>query len=267
MKLNLIRPLVCFDLETTGVNSQTDRIVEYAFVKVYPDGSRDSLCNLINPEMPIPAGATAVHGIEDQDVSDSPTFHEDAAKVINFIFGCDLAGFNLLAFDIPLLYHEFNRAGISWDHLAHHIVDAGNLFKIMEPRTLEAAVKLYAGRDHNTAHEAMGDAEATIDVLAGQLDRYQGLPATVEELALHTNHGRKRADVTGKFIVNEQGEYVLNFGQNRGQLARDNPSFLNWVLQRDFPGDVHAICREILYPVRPANSPSMVNNPDDDLPF
>jgi DNA polymerase-3 subunit epsilon len=251
MRLQLSRPLVFFDLETTGKDTQTARIVQYALVRILPDCTRDNICELVNPGMPIPEESSAVHGITDDTVKDLPTFKEHAQFVLDFITGSDLAGFNLCAYDVPVLYHEFARAGINWDHRAHHVIDAGNLFKIREQRTLSAAVQFYTGEAMHDAHDALADTEATVNVLEGQLDLYDDLPATVEELALITNWGLKRADVTGKFTVNEAGDYVINFGANKGSLAKECRDYLGWMLSKDFSPDALSICREVLNPPKP----------------
>lgn len=250
MRLVSNRPLVVFDLETTGTNASEDRIVEFAATKFLPAGGTQSVHYLVNPGRPIPAEASAVHGITDEKVKDAPHFSHYAETIAEFIEDSDLCGFNILLFDVPCLFHEFARSGYDWPHHRHQMVDVGNLFKIREPRTLSAAHNFYCGTPHEGAHSAAGDVKATAYVLQGMLQRYEDLPGAVDLLALASNYGKKRADITCKFTVNEAGEYVLNFGPNRGHLAANHPDYLQWMLSKDFPDDALAICEEILYPVR-----------------
>lgn len=270
MKIKLNRPIAFFDLEATGLNLQEDRIVEIGICKLFPDGSRESKTRRINPEMPIPPSCTAIHGISDEDVKEQPTFKEIAAGLLKFIEGCDIAGYNSNHYDLPLLYNEFQRAGIIWDYHAFLKIDVGNLFKIKESRTLSAAVQFYCNRDMENAHSAEADINATVDVFLAQLDRYDDLPESLEELELFTNHGKKFLDLSGKFTFDDDGDVVFNFGPERGKKAIENISLVNWILGKDFPKDTKDVCYDILNGVYNKEKPALsIENTDDDsdLPF
>ena len=172
MKLNLKNPLVFFDLETTGVNIATDRIVELCYIKVYPNGNEESKSMRINPEMHIPEASSAIHGIYDEDVKDCPTFKQIARELANAIEGCDLAGFNSNRFDIPMLAEEFLRAEVDFDMTRRKFIDVQNIYHKLERRTLSAAYKFYCGKDLENAHSALADTQATYEVLQAQLDKY-----------------------------------------------------------------------------------------------
>ena len=250
MKLKLTRPLCTIDLETTGTKVDTDRIVQISIIKLYPDDRpREVKTRYINPEMPIPAEATDIHHITNEIVKDQPTFKQIAKGLYEFIKGCDIASYNGNTFDIPLLYNEFWRAGFHWNTEDILFIDACSNFKIKEGRALEDAVLFYCGDQHVNAHDAQYDAEATLSVLEGQLEMYGDLAEmSIEELALFSNYGNKRADIHNKFVVNQNGEYVVNFGQHIGKLAKDEIGFINWMTdpQRNFSPDTLRICKIIL---------------------
>jgi len=246
MKLKLTRPLAFFDLEATGTNRENDRIVEIAICTILPLGGRQTVSYLINPEMPIPAESTAIHGISDTDVADKPTFNELAPALFDILKDCDVAGFNSNNFDVPMLFNHFLRAGLYWDYSQFKMVDAGNLYKIKEPRTLSAAYQFYCGEELENAHSAKADIWATVDVFEAQLEMYNDLPDNVDELALLTNHGKKILDLSGKFGYNEKGEVIFNFGQHKGKLASENLDYVSWMYSRDFPQDTMKVCAELL---------------------
>ena len=247
MKIQLLRPIAFIDLECTGTNRETDRIVEIAICKLHPDGSRENKRRLINPGIPIPPVTTEIHGITDEMVKEAPTFRDIAKGLLELLEGCDIGGFNSNAFDCPMLFNEFARAGIYWDYTQFKMIDVGNLFKIREPRTLSAAVKFYTGNDLENAHSAEADINATVDVFLSQLDRYPDLPDNVEELALISNHGRPVLDLSGKFSLNEKGEIILNF-KYKGERAEDHLDFIEWMYYKaDFPADTRKICEELLF--------------------
>lgn len=235
------RPVVIFDLEATGTDIAADRIVEFAAVKL-----PNPLVNIINhapqlvfrcnPEIPIPAEATAVHGITNEDVSGLPPFRERAREVLAFIDGCDLAGFNLSNFDVPLLWEEFWRAEIEWDLVSQaNIIDAGTLFKKREPRTLAAALKFYCGEELTNAHEALSDVIATASVLSAQLRRYDLGGKDRAELAAETAMDR-RVDLAGKIVRRESdGVPVYNFGKVKGTPVLEDLGFARWMMMRNFP--------------------------------
>jgi DNA polymerase-3 subunit epsilon len=244
MLTSLIRPLVFLDLETTTNIVKDARIVQYYFRKFYPSGDIEMIDSYVNPTVPITEAATKVHGLTNEQVSAFPTFKERAAEVLEFIKGCDIVTYNGNSFDIPILYFEFVGAGIDWDYSDVHFIDACNIFKINEPRDLANAYKHYTGKTLVGAHNADNDVDATVQVFVHQMDKY-GLSWDMEELALYSNYGQKRADITGKFTVVE-GEYVINFGKNKGVKASQCREYLRWMLSSDFPSDARRICEKIL---------------------
>ena len=242
MKLKLKRPIVFFDLETTGVNITTDRIVEISIVKVSPghEDTPEVKCRRINPERPIPAEATAVHHITDADVADAPTFRQIAHSLADFIRGCDIAGFNSNRFDIPLLDEEFSRAGVDFDFHKARFIDVQTIFHKQEPRTLVAAYKFYCGKDLVGAHGAQADTLATYEVLLAQLERYDSLPTDVEGLSAYATPNRN-VDLMGRLIYDDQDREVINFGKYKGHVATEvlarDPGYYNWIQQGDFSND------------------------------
>ncbi len=248
MKLNLQNPLVFFDLETTGTNIITDRIVEISFLKVWPNGNEESKTMRINPEMHIPEEATAVHGIKDEDVKDCPTFKEVARTLAADIQGCDLAGFNSNRFDIPLLAEEFIRAGVDIDLTRHRFIDVQVIFHKMEQRTLSAAYQFYCGKNLDDAHTAEGDTRATYEVLKAQLDRYPQLKNDVQSLSAFSSFTRN-VDFAGRMIYNDKGEEVFNFGKYKGQLVTEvlkrDPGYYGWIQSSDFSLNTKAVLTRI----------------------
>ena len=248
--LSLDRPLIFFDLETTGIDPATDRIVEISALRVAPDGTRESRTRRINPERPIPPGATAIHGIRDEDVRDEPTFRQIARGLLEFLADADLAGFNVLRFDLPLLDREFRDCGLDLGVARRRVVDAMTIFHRMERRDLGAAVSFYLGRSHEGAHAAEADVAATAEVLEAQLERYPDLPRAVEELDAWMRGGRTDGvDRSGKFVW-KSGEVVLAFGKHQGKklhrVAREDPGYLEWVSRSDFPEDAKRVASEAL---------------------
>ena len=238
MELNLKKPLVFFDLETTGVNVTHDRIIEISYIKVYPNGKEEEKTLRLNPEMPIPAEATAIHHITDDDVRGKPTF-KDVAKDLDKVFeGCDIAGFNSNKFDIPLLVEEFLRAGINFDVSKRKFIDIQTIFHKMEQRTLVAAYKFYCGKNLEEAHSANADTRATYEVLKAQLDRYGNLENDVDFLSKFSSQNRN-VDLAGRIILNADDKEIFNFGKYKGQLVtevlRRDPGYFSWILQGDFP--------------------------------
>lgn len=249
MKLQLERPIVFLDIEATGLSTETDRIVELAMCKIMPDNTRITKCYRYNPGMPIPPATTEIHGISDEDVKDKPFFHQHAKGISEFIAGCDLAGFNSNRFDVPMLYTELARAQIFLDYQSINLLDVGNIFKIKEPRTLEAAVKFYCDKELENAHSAEADILGTVEVFLGQLEKYQDLPQNMAELALFSNYGSPILDLQGKFTRNPEGVILLNFGKYKGEPAADHPDFLDWMVNKaTFPRDTVEVAMGILYP-------------------
>ncbi|WP_298527867.1 3'-5' exonuclease [uncultured Porphyromonas sp.] len=239
MKLHLQRPIVVFDLETTGVQITRDRIVEISILKVHPDGEQETKTRRINPEMPIPKEATAVHGITDADVADCPTFAQVARSLYSWIEGCDIAGFNSNRFDVPMLVEEFLRSGIPVDFDDRHFIDVQTIYHKMERRTLEAAYKFYCSKTLENAHSAEADTRATFEVLEAQLDHYpEELTNDVAALAEFSSYGR-RVDFAGSLAFNDQDEIVINFGKYKGvpvtEVFRRDSGYYSWVMGAQFP--------------------------------
>lgn len=237
MKLNLKNPLIFFDLETTGVDVSKDRIVEICYIKVFPDGSEKEYTRRINPGMHIPEGASAVHGIYDDDVKGCPLFREVAKEIAADFEGCDLAGFNSNRFDLPMLAEEFLRAQVDIDLTRHHAIDVQVLYHKREPRTLSAAHKFYCGSEFDNAHSALADTRATYEVLKAQLDHYSDMENDVAALAKESSFTRN-VDFAGRFIYDDAGREVFNFGKYKGEsvavvLQRD-PGYYGWMMNGDF---------------------------------
>lgn len=237
MKLHLTRPIVFFDLETTGTNINTDRIVEISVIKLMPDGRVSSKTRRINPEMPIPAEATAVHHITDEDVANEPTFRQVANSLAQLMGGCDIAGFNSNRFDIPLLDQEFIRAKVDFDFSKARFVDVQTIYHKKEPRTLTAAYKYYCGKDLTEAHSALADTQATMEVLLAQLEKYDDLPNEISALSEFASNNRN-VDLMGRLIFDEQGREVINFGKYKGRLAEEvlekDMGYYSWIMNGDF---------------------------------
>jgi DNA polymerase-3 subunit epsilon len=241
-RLRLSRPLVVFDLE--------DRIVEISTLRLAPDGTRETRTRRINPERPIPPGATAVHGIRDEDVRDAPTFRQVARSFVSFLEGADLAGFNVLRFDLPLLDREVRDCGLDLGLSARRVVDAMVIFHRKEPRDLSAAVSFFLGREHTGAHSAEADVVATADLLDAQVARYPDLPDSVDELDAWIRPVPPGAvDRQGKFVWRD-GEIVFAFGRYEGRslrrVATETPDYLQWIVGSDFPDDARALVSDAL---------------------
>ncbi len=238
MPLKLSRPIIFFDLETTGTNVTHDRIVEISTIKIMPDGAEVERTRRINPEIPIPAEATAVHHITDTDVADQPTFRQIAKSLAEMFENCDIAGFNSNRFDIPLLLEEFNRAGVAFDISKAKFIDVQTIFHKREPRNLVAAYKFYCGKDLDGAHAAANDTRATLEVLKAQLDRYSDLPTDVKGLSEYSSHTRN-VDIMGRLVYDDNKVEIINFGKYKGQPAeevlRKDPGYYSWIQQGDFP--------------------------------
>ena len=248
MNLNLKRPIVFFDLETTGVDTAKDRIVEISMVKVMPNGDEITRTRLINPQMHIPEQATAIHNITDEMVRDEPTFAQIAKSLAQFIDGCDFGGFNSNRFDLPMLVEEFLRAGVDVDFKRCKFIDVQNIFHKMEQRTLVAAYKFYCDKDLTDAHSAEADTRATYEVLKAQLDRYSELQNDVAALAEFSSRG-ETVDYAGRIVYNDKGEEVFNFGKYKGvkvsEVFQREPSYYDWMMNGDFPLYTKKVITEI----------------------
>jgi DNA polymerase III subunit epsilon len=248
LELKLRRPLAFIDLETTGINISTDRIVEISVLKINPNGKEEWMSTRINPEMPIPPKSTAIHGITDQDVADSPTFKEIAKKLTAFLDGTDLAGYNAIKFDIPVLAEEFLRVNIDFNFRKRKYVDPQVIFHKKEQRTLSAAYLFYCNRELENAHSSKADTQATYEVLKSQLDRYNDLENEVEKLADFSSFN-DIVDFAGRIIYDEKGIEIFNFGKHKGKpvekVFREEPSYYSWMMNGDFPLYTKKILTEI----------------------
>jgi len=252
MKLTLEKPLAFFDLETTGVRIGHDRIIQIGIVRLLPSGERERYQSLVNPEMHIPAEATEVHGITDADVADAPLLDTLAPTLLEELNGCDLSGFNLLRFDIPFLAEELHRVGVEWDSSKLRVVDVQRIYHKMEPRNLGAALKYYCGREHDGAHDALADVEATADVLLAQLERYpEGLEGTIDFLGTMSGDRQRSPDAAGKLTFDDKGNICLSFGKYKGwsleNIGRNDPGYLQWLMTKaELPGSTLSIMRNVL---------------------
>ena len=248
-KVKLERPLVFFDLETTGTNITKDKIVEISLLKVYPDREEvRSYSQRVNPERHIPEEATAVHHITDDDVKDAPKFREIAQGIAQTFKGCDIAGFNSTKFDLPLLCEEMARANVLFDLRNVNLIDVQTIFHKREPRNLTAAYRFYCNKDLEGAHSANADTQATYEVFMAQLERYTDLPDTMEELAKYSAYGNN-ADLMGRFIYDDKRQVVVNFGKHKGKLLakvlKEEPSFYDWMISNDFPIDTKQVLTDV----------------------
>jgi len=250
-QLNLKNPLVVFDLETTGTSISQDRIVEIAMIKAMPEGTVEEKCRKINPTVPIPHESSLIHGIYDDDVKEEPTFKQVAKSLAQFLEGCDLAGFNVLGFDVPMLVEEFLRADVNFEVENRKILDVQKIFHLMEKRNLTAAYKFYCDKDLENAHSALADTKATYEVLVSQVEKYEGQEAfdnlgkrvaTVENdmSVLHELTISNRIDFAGRMILKD-GIEIFNFGKHRGkpvtEILDKEPGFYDWMMKGDFSLD------------------------------
>ena len=258
MQIKLERPLAIFDIESTGINRRTDRIIELAIIKLLPDGRRETHEFLFNPGRPIPPETTAIHGITDDDVKNCPPFAEKARELAALLKDCDLGGYNILGFDIPLLLEEFQRAAMPFEVEGRCVFDAQRVYHKKVPRDLTAALAYYCDELHVDAHGALGDVEATLRVMEGQLARYPDLPRDLDGLDAFCNpRDPSWVDRTGKLKWVE-GEVTLNFGRYAGrklrQIVAEEPNFVRWLLKADFPQDTRDIVAQAargVFPERP----------------
>ncbi len=235
--LHITKPLAFIDLETTGTNLGTDRIVEIAIVKLLPDGNRSNKRRLVNPEMPIPPQVSEIHGITDEMVKDAPTFKQVAQELKQMLDGCDIAGYNSNRFDIPLLMEEFLRVEVDFDMKGRRLLDVQKIFHMMEPRTLSAAYKFYCEKNLENAHSAEADAQATAEILEAQLKRYPTLGDSVDSV-LKAIGEEVIVDFARRFGI-ENGVEVFNFGKHKGrpvsEVLRAEPQYYDWMMRGDFP--------------------------------
>lgn len=245
--LSLQRPLIFFDIESTGVSISKDKIIELCAIKIMPDKSRTMLLQRFYPEMPIPPSATEIHGITDEMVKNEPTFREKAKEIAAFFSGCDLAGYNIAKFDIPLLVEELLRSGLNENPFEKvKVIDSLSIYFKKEPRNLAAALKFYANEEIVNAHSAEADVEASIKVLNGQLEKYSDLPATTD--ALHEMFVQENdfLDYDRRFSRDKKGEIIFMFGKNKGLPVAENLGMVKWMLDKDFSEHTKFIARKIL---------------------
>jgi DNA polymerase-3 subunit epsilon len=262
--LNLTRPLAVLDFETTGTAPAFDRIVEIGILKIFPEGSRTVYHRRVNPQCPIPPEATSVHGIGDDEVKQCPSFEKIAPELLQFLEECDLAGFNLLNFDLPLLQKEFARANVEFSRYKHRVVDACKIFHRKEPRNLISALKFFCNEDHSQSHSALHDVEACWRILEAQLTRYADLPRDMDGLDNFCSEQDGRfVDADRKFEW-RYNEATIAFGKNRGrslkEIVRQDPGFLQWILASDFGSETKDIVRKALegkFPRQSAYSPKV----------
>ncbi len=260
MILKLKNPLAFFDLETTGINIAHDRIVEISILKILPTGEEEKLTSLINPGIPIPLESSLIHGIYDDKVKDAPHFNDIAKSLLKFLEGCDLAGFNILKFDVPVLVEEFLRTGINFDITKKKMIDAQKIFHLMEKRNLAAAYKFYCGEILENAHSAEADTKATYEIFKKQIELYDG--QEVEDMqgnklgiikndmeAVHNITLQKMVDLAGRMVYNEEGDEVFNFGKHKGkkitEVLEKEPMYYDWIQKNDFPLDTKRKLTEI----------------------
>ena len=248
MNLNLKCPIAFIDLETTGINVSTDRIVEFSVLKLSPNGKEEWMSTRINPEMPIPTKSTAIHGIKNEDVTKSPTFKEVAKNLTTFLEGCDLAGYNAIKFDIPVLAEEFLRVNIDFTFTKRRYVDVQVIFHKKEQRTLSAAYLFYCKKDLEGAHGSKADTAATFEILKSQLDRYKDLENDVEKLAEYSSFN-SNVDFAGRIILDEKGIEVFNFGKHKGKAVEavfnDDPAYYSWMMNGEYPLYTKKVLTEI----------------------
>jgi DNA polymerase-3 subunit epsilon len=260
MKLNLRNPICFFDLESTGTNITHDRIIEIAVIKVMPNGEVLRKTNLLNPGIPIPPESVIFHGIRDEDVKDKPAFKDVAKDYARFLEGADLSGFSILKMDVPLLVEEFLRAGVDFDYQRKRIIDSQKIFHLMEKRTLAAAYRFYSNKELQESHTAEADAEASMEVLLAQVEKYDGLDVTdasgkkVGEIkndmdTLSKLISADMVDLAGRMIKNDKGEEVFNFGKHKGKkvmaVLKEEPAYYDWMMNGDFPQDTKRKLTEI----------------------
>lgn len=251
MELKLKRPIAFLDLETTGIKVATDRIVEISIVKIHPDGRKEIKTRRVNPEIPIPAETSEIHGIYDEDVKGEPNFKQMAKSLDAFLKNCDLAGYNSNKFDIPLLAEEFLRAGVDFDVENRYLVDVQNVFHKMEQRTLIAAYKFYCQKELVNAHSAEADTLATFEIMEAMLDKYKGVEFTDKKGNVSTpvvndikalsefSTVNRNVDLIGHIVLNDNDEEIINFGKHKGRLVAEvfktEPSYYDWMMRGQFP--------------------------------
>ncbi len=249
MNLKLTKPLIVLDLEATGDHIVKDRIVEIAMIKLHPDGQQERYEKRINPNQPIPLDISEIHGIYDIDVLKCPTFKDLANEIKAFIADSDLGGFNSNKFDIPMLEEEFMRAGVSSEFTNKKLVDVQNIFHKMEKRTLGAAYKFYCKKDLENAHSAIHDAQATLDVLLAQIDKYEELENNISYLSEFSKAGKRAVDYANRIGLNNDDQAIINFGKHKGKLVKEvfkrEPGYYSWIMKGDFSANTKSCFQQL----------------------
>ena len=246
--MKLIRPLCCFDLEATEPDPAAAAIFQFAAIKTNHDNRRDALTMKCRPWKDVSEGASKVTGVKTSDFANEKPFWDYAAEIHKFVDGCDLVGFNLSNYDIPLLWEEFYRCGIRWNLDGINVIDCGTLFNIREPRDLTAAVQFYCGKVHEGAHDALADVDATLQVLHGQRERYSDIASMgVAEMSEASKYdGERRVDLAGKIVLDKDGDPVYNFGKSKGVKLKEDQGLAHWLLSRDFSAQTKMVVSNIL---------------------
>jgi DNA polymerase-3 subunit epsilon len=245
------KPIVFFDLETTGLNQQSDRIVEISMIKKNPDGTIEELYSRLNPfPIPVSPEAELVHGMSNEDLMNEPTFSEKAEDIIKFMEGCDIGGYNILYFDIPMLFEELYRSGHIYDFKKHIIYDSYKIWMASEPRTLTGAVKRYLGKSHDNAHSAKADVEVTMEILDRQISEYSDMYENPEKMAEITTDISNRVDFSGKFSKNSDNQVIITFGKHKDKtvemIFEEDSNYFKWMYEKaDFPTDTKLIAKNI----------------------
>lgn len=246
MNIHLERPIVFFDLETTGTDVSKDRIVELYAKKISPDGSESEYYQLINPKMKISYGASKVHGITNEKVASEPSFEEVAPIIFEFFKHCDVGGYNILRFDVPILIEEFYRVGMEQPFSQANFVDSMLIFHKMVPRSLAGALHYYKNKELENAHSAKADVLATIEVFQAQLEKHKQLPKQTNEIENFTLNGKTIIDFAGYFVKDQSGDVVFNFGKHKNKIAVQESGYLQWMLNSDFPIQTKRVIQNIL---------------------
>ncbi|GAB3351365.1 3'-5' exonuclease [Arachidicoccus ginsenosidivorans] len=253
MNIELLKPIAFFDIESTGINPATDKIVELAIVRIEPTGEKSRLRRLVNPGMPIPKESSDIHGITDEMVKDAPLFKEIAAEVVRFLDNCDLGGYNSNRFDVPLLVEEYLRAGVTFSLSDRKLLDVQKIYHKMEPRTLSAAYQFYCNKNLEDAHSATADVEATWEVLQAQIDKYPNIGHSLNSILQFTGED-KIVDMARRFVFKGE-EIIFNFGKYKGKAAhlvfREEPQYYDWMMRGDFPLHTKQVISEIFRQVFP----------------
>ena len=249
MKLNLKNPLLFFDIESTGLNVATDRIVEISALKVMPNGDQEIKTRRLNPTIPISPEAQNIHGISNEDVAGCPTFKEVAKSLAQWMSGCDFAGYNAIRFDVPMLAEEFLRAGVNFDFRKRKLVDIQNIFHKMEQRTLSAALKFYCNKELENAHSAEADTIATFEILEAQLDKYNDVLENDVKFLSEFSTKSKFVDYAGRIVLDEKDVPTINFGKHKGKAVesvfKSDPSYYSWMMNGEFTLDTKQVITEL----------------------